>query len=215
MSLKTQIIRFSSKNIINSWGGGVFFWVAFPLMSFWHLAPPRPPTLLQLVEHSVSCRSRNARASPRISRSRWQPPYVGATRLVRFMSFVAVSEPRARSLVKGIKSQGFAISLFMPVTRTRFRVCGLWCVLRNLNARCPLERALFHQRHGRGLLMLFNSWGLKIIALYWLGFWLCVSVLEWHISFKMRLLEACMQSGTRANMISDLAAIKPRKLLQF
>lgn len=81
-----------------------FEWI-FPLMSLWHMAtPPRPPPLLLLVERSVSCRSRNARASPRISRSRWQPPSVGATRLVKLVSFGAVSQPPAHTAVKGADS---------------------------------------------------------------------------------------------------------------
>lgn len=44
------------------------------------------------------------------------------------MSFVAVAEPWAHSLVKGINSHGFAISLFMPSDVNALQsVCTLVC----------------------------------------------------------------------------------------
>lgn len=42
---------------------------------------PCRQSLFLLVKRNVSCCRKDARASPRISRPRWQPPCVGATRL--------------------------------------------------------------------------------------------------------------------------------------
>lgn len=70
-------------------------------------APSLSPLLL-LAERKVSCCAKDARAAPRISRSRWQPPCVGATRWDdHTLSFTAAPEFPADNLIKGVVTHGF------------------------------------------------------------------------------------------------------------
>lgn len=66
------------------------------------------------------------------------------------MSFVAAPEPRAHSLVKGINSQDFAISLFMPSDVNALQsVCTLVCftqVDREMSVRKGLVSSDARQR---------------------------------------------------------------------
>lgn len=69
---------------------------------------PSPSPLLLLAERKVSCCAKDARAAPRISRSRWQPPCVGATRWDdHTLSFTAAPEFSAENLTKGVATHGF------------------------------------------------------------------------------------------------------------
>lgn len=105
---------------------------AFQLYTLTAGPAPSPSPLLLLAERKVSCCAKDARAAPRISRSRWQPPCVGATRWDdHTLSFTAAPEFSADNLTKGIATHGF---VSRPVA-SGYAVRILYCVFTRRRAR--------------------------------------------------------------------------------